>query len=387
MTTSSCDRPRPSGPGTEPLRFGARLTGSAETVGRPTDRETPASWSSPQESDTGPVPLATPRPAPPATGPQASPPATPPPDDVETSTASPVPAGASAPGAAEPRIEEPPIAELPITEQPIGRAGRDLRSAIGVGLGLVAVILASLLIWRPAFVAVLTVTILVAVVELTRALHAGRFSPPLVPLVVGALVIEGLAWTRGPTGLVVGFLITALAVLLWRLGDGPAGYLKDAASGVLVALYVPLLAGFAVLMLIPEDGATRVIAFIATVAASDIGGYAAGVLFGKHAMAPSISPKKSWEGFAGSVTTCMVVATPIILFALEGPWWGGLVFGAALAFSATIGDLGESLIKRDLGIKDMGNLLPGHGGIMDRLDSLLPSAAVAYLLLSLLAPV
>jgi phosphatidate cytidylyltransferase len=256
-----------------------------------------------------------------------------------------------------------------------------------VGVSLVAVIVASLLLWRPAFLAVLTAAILVAVVELTRALRAGGFSAPLVPLLVGALVMEGLAWSRGPTGLVVGFLLTALAVLLWRLGHGPAGYLQDAASGVLVALYVPLLAGFAVLLLVPEDGAARVLAFIATVVASDVGGYAAGVLFGKHPMAPSISPKKSWEGMAGSVLACMLVATPFVALWLDGPWWGGLVFGAALAVSATIGDLGESLIKRDLGIKDMGNLLPGHGGIMDRLDSLLPSAALAYLLLSLLAPV
>jgi phosphatidate cytidylyltransferase len=150
---------------------------------------------------------------------------------------------------------------------------------------------------------------------------------------------------------------------------------------------VPLLAGFAVLLLVPDDGAVRVIAFIATVIASDVGGYAAGVLFGKHPMAPTISPKKSWEGMAGSVTACMLVATPFVALGLDGPWWGGIAFGAALAVSATIGDLGESLIKRDLGIKDMGNLLPGHGGIMDRLDSLLPSAAVAYLLLSVLAPV
>jgi phosphatidate cytidylyltransferase len=207
-----------------------------------------------------------------------------------------------------------------------------------------------------------------------------------VPLLVGVLVMEGLAWTRGPTGLVVGFLITALAVLLWRLGHGPAGYLQDAASGVFVALYVPLLAGFAVLLLRPDDGATRVLAFIATVVASDVGGYAAGVLIGKHPMAPSISPKKSWEGMAGSVTTCMLVATPFLVLGLDGPWWGGLVFGAALAVSSTVGDLGESLIKRDLGIKDMGHLLPGHGGIMDRLDSLLPAAAVSYLLLSVLAP-
>jgi phosphatidate cytidylyltransferase len=199
--------------------------------------------------------------------------------------------------------------------------------------------------------------------------------------------MEGLAWSRGPTGLVTGFLLTALAVVLWRLGEGPAGYLKDAASGVFVALYVPLLAGFAVLLLVPDDGVVRVLAFIATVVASDVGGYAAGVLFGKHQMAPSISPKKSWEGMAGSVLACMLMATPIIVFGLDGPWWGGPLFGAALAVSATVGDLGESLIKRSLGIKDMGDLLPGHGGLMDRLDSLLPSAAVAYLLLSVLTPV
>jgi phosphatidate cytidylyltransferase len=111
------------------------------------------------------------------------------------------------------------------------------------------------------------------------------------------------------------------------------------------------------------------------------------VLFGKHPMAPSISPKKSWEGMGGSVLACMLVATPFITLGLHGPWWGGALFGAATAVSATVGDLAESLIKRDLGIKDMGDLLPGHGGLMDRLDSLLPTAVVAYLLLSALAPV
>ena len=281
-----------------------------------------------------------------------------------------------------------PVEELPTTERPPGgRAGRDLGAAIGVGLGLGAVIIASLLLWRPSFVGVLTAAVLVGVVELTRALQAGKFRAPLIPLLVGAVAMEALAWTRGATGLVTGFLVTALAVVLWRLADGPVRYLRDAAAGVLVALYVPLLAGFCVLLLVPDDGATRVLAFIATVVCSDVGGYAAGVLFGKHPMAPSISPKKSWEGMAGSIVACMLVATPIIALALHGPWWGGVLFGGALAVSATIGDLAESLIKRDLGIKDMGHLLPGHGGLMDRLDSLLPSAAVAYLLLSLIAPV
>jgi phosphatidate cytidylyltransferase len=377
--SSAADRPRPSGPGTEPLRFGGRLASS------PGQRD----------GDTGPVPIVGDRPAPPRAA--APPPAVLPVDDEPTATVPPVrDAPALGDGAAlgdgpdpgdDPPLSDDP-ADLPTTERPAGgRAGRNLGAAIAVGVSLAAVIVLSLVLWRPAFVGVVTAAVLVAVVELSRALRAGNFRPPLVPLLVGALAMEGLAWTRGATGLVTGFLLTVLAVVLWRLGEGPAGYLKDAASGVLVALYVPLLAGFAVLLLLPDDGVVRVLAFIATVVASDVGGYAAGVLFGKHRMAPSISPKKSWEGLAGSVLACMLVATPLIVFALDGPWWGGLLFGAALAVSATIGDLGESLIKRSLGIKDMGNLLPGHGGLMDRLDSLLPSAAVAYLLLSVLAPI
>src|SRR3712207_5316512 len=135
-----------------------------------------------------------------------------------------------------------------------------------------------------------------------------------------------------------------------------------------------------------DDGATRVILFIATVVGNDVGGYTAGVLFGKHPMAPTVSPKKSWEGMGGSVLACIAVATPIVTLALDGPWWGGVLFGGALAASATLGDLGESLIKRDLGIKDMGNLLPGHGGLMDRMDSLLASAAVVWVVLFAVVP-
>jgi phosphatidate cytidylyltransferase len=267
-----------------------------------------------------------------------------------------------------------------------GRAGRNLGAAIGVGLALGAVILASLLVYRPAFLVVVLAAVLVGVVELTRALQSGDLRPPLVPVIVGAVAMIALAWTRGSSGLVVGFLLTVLAVVLWRLADGPGDYFRDASAGVFVALYVPLLAGFAVLLLVPDDGVARVLAFIATVVCNDVGGYAAGVLFGKHPMAPSISPKKSWEGLGGSIVACVVVATPVLALALHAPWWSGVVFGVAIAASATIGDLGESLIKRDLGIKDMGHLLPGHGGIMDRLDSLLPSAALAYLLLSVFAP-
>ncbi|MGY1746608.1 phosphatidate cytidylyltransferase [Blastococcus sp. SYSU D00695] len=349
-----------------------------------------------RESDTGPLPAASPAGPPPPSGPPTAELAVPatravplpggaPRDEpagvpATNEIAVPRPAPAAGAHAAEERGAAAP--EEAVIEPKASRAGRNLTAAIAVGLTLGAVIVASLLVRREAFLLVLGAAVLVSVVELGGALRAGRAAPPVVPVVVGAVAMIALAWTRGATGLVVAFLLTVLAVLLWRLADGPEGYLRDAAAGVLVALYVPLLAGFAVLLLVPDDGATRVLLFIATVVGNDVGGYTAGVLFGRHPMAPTVSPKKSWEGMAGSVVLCVAIATPIVILGLDGPWWGGVVFGAALAVSATLGDLGESLIKRDLGIKDMGSLLPGHGGLMDRMDSLLPSAAVAWLLLT-----
>ena len=136
-------------------------------------------------------------------------------------------------------------------------------------------------------------------------------------------------------------------------------------------------------IVVPEDGAGRAFAFLIGVVLSDVGGYAAGVFLGKHPMAPTISPKKSWEGFAGSLVAGMVGGAITVTTLLDGQWWHGVLFGAAIVVTATAGDLVESLIKRDLGIKDMGTLLPGHGGIMDRLDSLLPTAPVVWLLLVL----
>jgi phosphatidate cytidylyltransferase len=281
--------------------------------------------------------------------------------------------------------------DTPAGPRPTGRAGRNMGSAVGVGLGLGAVVLATLFLYRPAFLLGVGLAVVVSVTELVRALDKGGYRPPLAPVLVGGVLMLVLAWTRGPSGLVVAFLLTVLAVLLWRLGDGPVGYLRDASAAVLVALYVPLLAGFAVLLLVPDDGVARVLLFIATVVCSDVGGFAAGVLlgkrlFGEKPMAASISPKKSWEGFGGSVLACVAIGTLVITLTFHGPWWGGVVFGVAMAVTATLGDLGESLIKRDLGIKDMGTLLPGHGGLMDRMDSLLPAAVVSYLLLSWLVP-
>jgi phosphatidate cytidylyltransferase len=170
------------------------------------------------------------------------------------------------------------------------------------------------------------------------------------------------------------------------VADGAYGYTRDVTASAFTLLYLPTLAGFAVLLVHPSDGAGRVLAFVATVVCSDTGGYATGVLFGKHPMAPIVSKAKTWEGFAGSVLACCTAGVLFMTLTFHVAWWKGLVYGFAIAATATLGDLGESVIKRDLDIKDMGNLLPGHGGIMDRLDSMLPCAAVAYLLLSSFAP-
>jgi len=269
---------------------------------------------------------------------------------------------------------------------PRSRAGRDLGAAIAVGLTMAAAALATLAVYRPGFVVIVGLAVVVSLWELLRALESRDVRPPVIPLLVGAISMLALTFVRGSDGLVIAFMLTVLACIVWRLADGARGYLRDVSTTVFVVTYVPFLAGFAVLLVVPEDGAARVIAFITTVVCSDVGGYAAGVFLGRHPLAASVSPKKTWEGFAGSATLAAVAGALFLTLTLDGAWWQGALFGLAIAVAATLGDLGESMIKRDLGVKDMGNLLPGHGGLMDRMDSLLPSAAVAWMLLSVFVP-
>lgn len=266
------------------------------------------------------------------------------------------------------------------------RAGRNLPAAIAVGLGLGGVVLASLYLYRPAFVGVAALAVLIGMWELISAVERLEARPPRIPLLAAGLAIIALAYTTGPDGLVVGLVLAMVTVMMWRLGDGAVGYQRDVGASALVATYVPFLAGFAVLMAVPEDGANRVVAFMATVVCSDIGGYALGVMIGRHPMAPVVSPNKSWEGFVGSLLASAVGGALLLWLLLGAELWEGAVFGVALAVAATLGDLAESMVKRDLGIKDMGRLLPGHGGLMDRLDSLLVAAPVAYLLLEQFVP-
>ncbi|MEV0680477.1 phosphatidate cytidylyltransferase [Actinosynnema sp. NPDC050436] len=267
------------------------------------------------------------------------------------------------------------------------RAGRDLRAAIAVGVGLGAVILFALFTVRQTFVGIVAVAVAVSVYELSGALRrGGDIKVALVPVLVGGQAVVWLAWPFGLDGVLTAFAVTVLVCLIWRLKDGADGYLRDVTASVFTVVYVAVFASFAVMLVVPDDGVFRVLAFLIGVVLSDTGGYAAGVFFGKHPMAPTISPKKSWEGFAGSLVAGMVGGALTVGLMLGGAWWHGVLFGATLVVTATTGDLVESLIKRDLGLKDMGTLLPGHGGLMDRMDSLLPSAVVSWLLLHAFVP-
>jgi phosphatidate cytidylyltransferase len=263
------------------------------------------------------------------------------------------------------------------------RAGRDLRAAIGVGLGLGAMLAVSLFIVEAVFVGVVAIAVVVGLWELTSRLEERKqIKAPLVPLAIGGAAMVVASYVRGADGALVAMTLTALAVLAWRMTESAEGYLRDVTAGIFAAFYVPFLATFVMMMLAADDGALRVLTFLVLTVVSDTGAYAVGWRLGTHKLAPRISPGKTREGLAGAVAFAMVAGALFMQFVIDdGVWWQGLILGFAVATTATLGDLGESMIKRDLGIKDMGTLLPGHGGIMDRLDSLLPTAPVVWLLL------
>jgi phosphatidate cytidylyltransferase len=281
------------------------------------------------------------------------------------------------------------------------RAGRDLPAAIAVGLSIGAVLVATLVFAPRGWVVLCALAIFVASYEVVRRLREAGYVIPVIPLLVGGQVTVWLTWPYHAVGALSGFGATVVVCMFWRLfmpderkrhdaqdveaGSPPASnYLRDASATIFLAAWVPLFASFAALLVYPKDGAGRVFCLMIAVIASDVGGYAVGVLLGKHPMVPTISPNKSWEGFAGSMV-CGVTATILTATLLAGkaPWVGAFL-GVVLVLTCTLGDLVESQVKRDLGIKDMGRLLPGHGGLMDRLDGVLPSAVAAWTMLTLL---
>ncbi len=270
------------------------------------------------------------------------------------------------------------------------RAGRNLPAALAVGLTLGISCIAVLLFVPKVFIGVAGVAVGIATWEVAKRLREADVLVPRTPLIAGGQAAFWLGWPFGASGVVGAFAATVLVCMVWRLFDhglntAPRNFLRDTAITVFTLAWIPLLASFAVLLLLEDpDGNLRVLTFMILVVCSDVGGYVAGVLFGRHPMVPSISPKKSWEGFCGSLVFAIIGGLLTVTLLLEANSMIGVVLGVGLVVVATLGDLIESQIKRELGIKDMGTMLPGHGGIMDRLDSMLPSAFVSWLVLSTL---
>ncbi|MFZ2173940.1 MAG: phosphatidate cytidylyltransferase [Rhodococcus sp. (in: high G+C Gram-positive bacteria)] len=282
-----------------------------------------------------------------------------------------------------------PVSESGVRPAAPSKAGRNLPAAIAVGGGLGVGVILILLYLPLAWFGVVSVAMAVATWEVTKRLRESDISVPRIPLILGGQAVLWLGWPFGPVGVLSAFAGTALVCMVWRLFDhglktAPQNFLRDSAITVFVAAWVPLFASFALLMVRQDDGAGRVLCLMIGVVCSDVGGYAAGVLFGKHPMVPAISPKKSWEGFFGSLLFCVIGSILTVTLILDENSMIGVLLGIVLVVTATLGDLIESQVKRELGIKDMGTLLPGHGGIMDRLDSLLPSAFVTWLVLTAL---
>lgn len=265
------------------------------------------------------------------------------------------------------------------------KAGRNLFLAVGVGILLAAVFLGSLLFIKELFVVLVAIIASVAVVELATAYRQAGRRVPRIGVVVGGLMIVGSAYFWGAQGMLLALFAASVLLTVWRIVEGlvahaivPKTLVRDIFSGLFTLVYVPFLAAFAVLLVLAPNGEWWVFALVLVAVSVDIGAYAAGVTLGKHKMTPRISPNKTWEGFMGAAVVAMIAGTTISLIALDQPWWVGLIFGVLVLLTATGGDLTESLIKRDLNVKDMSNWIPGHGGLLDRLDSLLPSTVVAY---------
>jgi phosphatidate cytidylyltransferase len=270
--------------------------------------------------------------------------------------------------------------------------GRSLSKSVAVGLLLAAVFLASILIYKELFILLLSVATAIGAWELSTALREKNWYVPRVPAVVGSVLIMPATYFGGASIQWLASLAIVAALILWRtvhllFERRKANFqtlqrtIRDFGAAAFLVIYLPLTLSFGALLLRREDGHWWVLAFVTTVALIDSAGYLFGRIFGKNKLAPGVSPKKTWEGLAASIVIGTISAVSFTVFLLGGDWWVGIIFAAALILAAVFGDLAESLIKRDLGIKDMSSLLPGHGGMMDRLDSLLPSSLMTYLVM------
>ncbi|MCC6376123.1 MAG: phosphatidate cytidylyltransferase [Microbacteriaceae bacterium] len=274
------------------------------------------------------------------------------------------------------------------TEVIEARTGRNLPLAIIIGLALGFAMLFSLIVVKELFMLFAAFVIFFSVIELAWALRASGRRVPRLPSAIAALTTVPAAFYLGDFGHWWVSVAGVALVVLWRLVElanpklrAPAAEIwLDLAASTFIQIYIAFLASYSVLLTAKPGGQWWTLAYLILVISIDTGAYATGLTIGKHPMAPKISPKKTWEGFAGSVVAAFIAGILLSVFMIKQPWWFGFIFGIVIVVSATIGDLAESMIKRDLGIKDISSWLPGHGGFLDRMDSVVLSSAAGYLL-------
>ncbi|MGH8931104.1 MAG: phosphatidate cytidylyltransferase [Egibacteraceae bacterium] len=266
-------------------------------------------------------------------------------------------------------------------------AGRNLPVAIAVGVALATLFLGTLAVGPYLFLTFVAAILVVAQMELDSAFRA-HGSRPATPVAIGAgLVMLYGAYANGEPALVTGIVVLVLGGMVWTLLDSQRRSVAASLGATyLIGMWVPFLASFIGLLLRSGDGDQSgellVMAVVALTVANDIGAYAFGNRLGRHRMAPGVSPKKTWEGLVGGLVTVLALAgfaTSRVIPALGV--WGAMALGVGIVVASTFGDLCESLVKRDLGVKDLGWVLPGHGGVMDRIDAMLFALPVAYVIL------
>lgn len=286
-----------------------------------------------------------------------------------------------------------PAAATPAPEIPAKRkrsAGRNLPAAIGVGLLLGVMLLGVFYVLPSLLPAVVAIAAVIGSLEVSNALAHANLRVPVMPMLVAAVGIVISTSVYGSDGLLVSTAAGALVMIMWRVVEATGLMaVRDVVAGIFTLIWVPFLGSFILLLAQQSGGSHKLLLAVLIPVASDTGGYIAGVLFGKHPMAPTISPKKTWEGMTGSLLFGSLAGAGVGLWLLpaELGWVFGAIVGGLIVIISTIGDLTESLLKRDLGVKDMGDLLPGHGGLMDRLDSILLAVPTLYILLWILEAV
>jgi phosphatidate cytidylyltransferase len=281
----------------------------------------------------------------------------------------------------QPRVRAPRTSRLS-EETPQGQtggtSGRNMQLAWGSGivLGIAALVCAHF--GNLASMVIISIVVLFGAAEGFAAFRVAKYHPATLLGLVAILSLLIETYNKGPSALPLVLVVLVAASFLWYLArvEPAADPVAGISSTIFVVVWIGGFGSFGALLLNPtlfpdRHGVAFLLAAVITTVAADVASLLVGSAFGRHPMAPSISPNKSWEGFLGGAVASILVAVIVVHFI--HPWTIGkaLVLGIVVAIVAPLGDLSQSMIKRNLGVKDMGRLMPGHGGILDRIDGLL----------------